>query len=104
MFAVIVIGGKQYTVAPKDVLEVEKLDAEEGKTLTFDNVLLVGSDGKTVVGTPSVKGASVTAKVLAQAKGDKLTVRRFKSKVRYRKAIGFRPRITRLEILSITAK
>ncbi len=102
MFAVVVIGGKQYRVAVGDVLEVERLEGAKGTALSFDRVLLV-SDGKsTKVGTPIVKGAVVKAKILEQGKGEKIAVRRYKSKVRYRKRRGFRPQITKLEIVSIT--
>jgi len=101
MFAVVLIAGKQYSVKAGDTIEVEKLVGKEGSTITFDSVLLVGDNGKTKIGTPLVKGASVKAKVLAQKKGEKIEVSRYKSKVRYRKHIGFRPLITQLEILAI---
>ena len=101
MFAVVDIQGKQYRVVKGDVLEVERLAGEDGKTVTFDRVLLVGDEKTTKIGTPTVKGAVVTAKILAQEKGEKLNIRRYKSKVRYRKSRGFRPQITKLEIVSV---
>jgi large subunit ribosomal protein L21 len=103
MFAVVAIGGKQYKVAQGDKVIVDKLAGSVGDTVTIDAVKLV-SDGKsTKVGTPTVKGAKVTAKIVAQGKGEKIDVRRFKSKVRERRHVGFRPQITTLEIASITA-
>jgi large subunit ribosomal protein L21 len=101
MFAVVAIGGKQYKVSPKDVVSVEKLDQKVGDTVTFESVLLFENDGKITVGAPNVKNVHVKAKVLSQEKGEKIAVRRFKSKVRHRKHTGFRPQITKLEILTI---
>lgn len=102
MFSIVSIGGKQYKVAKGEKVIVQRLDGEVGDTLTFDRVLLVADDGKTKIGTPTVKGATVTAKIVGQSQGEKLTVRRFKSKVRYRKIRGFRPQITTLEILTVS--
>ena len=101
MFAIVVISSKQYKVSKGDVILVDRLDEKEGATITFPDVLLVSEDGKIKVGKPTVKGVAVKAKVLAQEKGEKIDVMRFKSKVRYRKSIGFRPQYTRLEIISI---
>ncbi|SRR4030042_6719425 len=101
MFAVVAIAGKQYRVAPHEIIDVSSLEGNVGTSLTFDRVLLVSDGKKTVIGTPIVRGASVKAKIVAQAKGEKLNVRRYKQKVRYRKSRGFRPHVTKLEILSI---
>lgn len=101
MFAIVSIGSKQFKVAKGDVILVDKLAGLAGETLTFDNVLLVAGEGKAKVGTPTVKGAKITAKILAQEKGEKIDVRRYKSKVRERRHVGFRPLLTRLEILEI---
>jgi|SRR3989344_7860524 len=101
MLAVVQVGGKQYTVSPGDKLTVERLDGDVGRTLTFDQVMLTIDDKTTQVGTPVVDGVKVMAKILSQQKGEKLEVRRFKSKVRYRKHIGFRPQETTLEIVSV---
>jgi large subunit ribosomal protein L21 len=101
MFAVVEIAGKQYRVAINDVIDASYIGGKEGSTLTFDRVLLVSDGKKNRIGTPTVKGVAVKAKIVAQAKGEKLNVRRFKSKVRYRKSTGFRPLVTKLEILSI---
>ncbi len=101
MFAVVKIGNKQYKVSPKDTIVVDLLGGAEGETLEFADVLLV-SDGKKVsVGKPTVFGAKVTAKVLGNEKGEKVEIRRFKSKVRYRRHKGFRAQLTRLEITGI---
>lgn len=72
-----------------------------GDTVQFGEVLLMGDEQKTEVGTPFVRGASVSAKITDQGKGPKVTTARFKAKVRYRRRIGFRPLITKLEITSI---
>lgn len=102
MFAIVRIGNKQYKVAPRDVIEVQRLDAKEGDELTFDDVLLVTDGKKTKIGTPTVKGASVKVKVVGEFKGEKISVRRYKSKVRYRKATGFRAQLTRLEVTAVS--
>jgi large subunit ribosomal protein L21 len=101
MFAVVEIAGKQYRVAVGDVIDASYIEGKVGSTLTFDRVLMVSDDKKNHIGTPTVKGVSIKAKIVAQAKGEKLNVRRYKQKVRYRKSTGFRPLITKLEILSI---
>lgn len=103
MFAIIATGGKQYKVEKGMKLEVEKLDAEEGKTVKFEEVLLVEDGGKTSVGTPTVKGASVSAKVLSQKRGEKIVVFKMKAKKRYQKTQGHRQSLTELEITEIKA-
>lgn len=102
MFAIVIIAGKQYTVSPGDTVEVNRIEGSAGDSVTFDQVLLVSDNKKVTVGTPLVKGAVVKAKIIAQEKGDKISVRRYKSKVRYRKAIGFRSKLTKLEITAIS--
>ena len=101
MFAVVTIGGKQHKVAPKDIILVNQIEGKEGDTLEFSDVLLISDDKKVSVGKPLVKGAKVTAKVLGQEQGEKVTIRRFKHKVRYRRHAGFRAQLTRLEITGI---
>ncbi|MEK7141390.1 MAG: 50S ribosomal protein L21, partial [Patescibacteria group bacterium] len=76
---------------------------EVGDVVTLSEVLLIDEDGKTTLGTPTVKGASVEAKIDAQHRGEKIHVRRFKSKVRERRHIGFRAELTRLQITAIHA-
>jgi len=102
MFAVVEISGKQYIAAPGEKLIVDRVDGEVGATLTFDHVLLTSDGKKVTVGTPFVKGAKVTAKVDTQGKGEKLNVRRYKQKVRYRKSIGFRAQETGLTIVAVS--
>ncbi|MBU1186533.1 MAG: 50S ribosomal protein L21 [Acidobacteria bacterium] len=101
MFAVIKTGGKQYRVQKGDVLEVEKLDADNGKTITFDEVLLVESDGKTSIGTPLVKNASVKAEVVDTFKDKKVLVFKKKKRKQYRRTRGHRQELTRIRIESI---
>jgi large subunit ribosomal protein L21 len=101
MFAVVTISGKQYNVAKGDVLLVDKLEGEAGDTLNFDHVLLTSDKGVTNIGTPVVSGSVVKAKIVAQEKGEKIEIRRYKQKVRHRRKIGFRPLYTKLEIIAV---
>ena len=103
MFAIVRITGKQYKVSKNASIDVDRLDGEVGSQVTFPDVLLVNDDKKVTVGTPTVKGVTVKAKITDQGKGEKIQVRRFKSKVRYRRQIGFRAAKTTLEIVSIGA-
>lgn len=105
MIAVIKTGGKQYTVKEGDTLRVEKLEAEEGKNITFEEVLLVGKEdgASTQVGTPLVSGAKVEAKVVKHGRDSKVDVRKFKAKSRYYKRYGHRQPFTEVEITSISA-
>ena len=103
MYAIIESCGRQYKVAEGDVVFFEKLDAEEGKKVTFDNVVLV-SDGKKIeVGTPYVKGVKVEGKVVANGKGKKIIVYKYKAKKNYRRTQGHRQPYTKVEITSIKA-
>lgn len=101
MFAIIRTQGKQYIVQKGDKLVVPNMEGEVGQKVTLDEVLLVADDKKFTLGKPTIKGAHVDATIYAQGKGEKLHVRRYKSKVRYRKHIGFRATITTLEIIDI---
>jgi large subunit ribosomal protein L21 len=101
MQAIIETGGKQYLVAPKDKVVIEKLSASEGETVTFDKVLLVTSDKDTNVGKPYVAGTKVVGKVLSQRKGEKLVVFKYRAKSRYRRKIGHRQHETVIEIQTI---
>jgi large subunit ribosomal protein L21 len=101
MYAVVQTGGKQYSVAPGDWLEVEKLAGEVGDQITLDKVLLV-HDGETAhIGQPLVAGAQVKATVKAQHKGRKVTIFRYRAKQRYRRKRGHRQLLTRLHIDAI---
>ena len=101
-FAVIQTGGKQYLVTEGQVLKIERIkDAEEGKTITFDEILLVVDGKDTKIGAPFVDGAKVSAKVEGEAKGKKVTVLRYKPKKRYQKKKGHRQTHTTITITSI---
>ena len=101
MYAIIETCGKQYKVSEGDIVFFEKLDAEEGKKVKFDNVILI-SDGKKVeVGTPYVKGANVEGKVIAHGKAKKIIVFKYKAKKNYRRKQGHRQPYTKVEITSI---
>lgn len=102
MFAVVEISGKQYIATPGETIIVDRIDGDVGETVTFDRVFLVSGEKKVDVGTPTVKNAKVTAKIITKGKGEKLEVRRYKQKVRYRKHIGFRAHETKLEIVSVS--
>ena len=103
MFAVIETGGKQYKVCEGDVIFVEKLDVEEGATVTFDKVLVVSSDAGTVVGTPTVASASVNATVVKNGKGKKIYVMTYKPKKNEKRKMGHRQPYTKVEIVKVEA-
>ena len=103
MYAIIRTGGKQYRVSEGDVLNVEKLNVEEGQEVVFDEVLTVVNDGDVIVGAPTVAGAKVTAKVAKQGKADKIFVFKYRAKSNYRKRQGHRQPFTQVEITSIEA-
>jgi len=103
-YAVVETGGKQYRVAQGDVIDVERLAVEEGGIVELDRVLLLAEGGKVKVGTPTVEGAKVTADVLGEAKGKKVIVFKYKSKVRYRRKKGHRQIHTQLKIKDIVSQ
>ena len=103
MYAVIETGGKQYRVQEGDVVYVEKLDAEEGKTVDFSKVLLVSNEGNVVAGKPYVDGAKVEGTVLEQGKAKKVIVFKYKPKKNYRKKQGHRQPFTKVKIEKIFA-
>ena len=98
MFAIIETGGKQYKVAEGDIIFVEKLDVEEGATYTFDKVLALSQDDTFKSGAPYVEGASVTANVVKNGKGKKITVLRYKSKKNEKRKLGHRQPYTKVQI------
>jgi len=100
-FAVVETGGKQYKVKAGEVIDVEKLPAEAGDSVELDRVLLVSAGDQVTVGTPTVPGAKVRATVLAQERGQKVIVFKYKAKVRYRRKLGHRQDLTRLQINEI---
>ena len=103
MYAVIKTGGKQYRVQQGDVIFVEKLDAQANDAVTFDEVLLIGDGDQAEVGTPVVEGAKVEGKVLAQVKGKKIVVYKYKAKKNERKKQGHRQPYTKVEITAVNA-
>jgi large subunit ribosomal protein L21 len=101
IYAVIEIGGKQYKVAPKQTIEIERLGVPEGETVELDRVLFIGGDGDALVGNPIIKGAKVVATCLGEAKGEKVIVFRYKSKVRSRRKKGHRQTYTKILVNEI---
>lgn len=101
MYAIIESCGRQYKVAEGDVVFFEKLDVEEGKKVTFDKVVLVSEDKKVEVGAPYVKGVKVEGKVVANGKGKKILVYKYKAKKNYRRTQGHRQPYTKVEITKI---
>ena len=101
MKAIIVTGGKQYTVAEGDVIFVEKLGVEAEETVKFEQVLAVLDGENTKFGTPVVEGAAVEAKVVKNGKGKKITVFKYKPKKNEKKKIGHRQPYTKVEITKI---
>ena len=101
MYAIIESCGKQYKVAEGDVVFFEKLDVEEGKKVTFDNVVLVSDEKDIKVGAPYVKNASVEGTVVSHGKGKKIIVYKYKPKKNYRRTQGHRQPYTKVEIKSI---
>jgi len=102
VYAIIQTGGKQYRVQQGDIIFVEKLDVEAETVVNFD-VLLLGGEKKLTVGKPVVAGAKVEGKVIAQTRGEKIIVYKYKSKKNYRRKMGHRQPYTKVEITSIQA-
>lgn len=101
MYAIIEACGKQYKVAQGDVVFFEKLEAEEGKTVKFDKVILMSDDDKIEVGNPYVKNAVVKGKVISHGKGKKILVFKYKAKKNERVKQGHRQPYTKVEITDI---
>jgi len=101
MFAVIKTGGKQYKVAPDDVLRVEKLAGEPGDIVELDAVLMLGGESGTTLGTPLVAGATVAAEVVQQTRADKIVVFKKQRRKHYRRRHGHRQEETVLRIAEI---
>ncbi len=102
MYAVIETGGKQYRVQEGDVLYIEKLGADVDSTVTFDQVMAVGKEDGVVVGKPTVDGAKVTAKVLQNGRGKKITVFTYRAKKNSKRKMGHRQPFTKVQVESIT--
>ncbi|MBU3896164.1 50S ribosomal protein L21 [Patescibacteria group bacterium] len=101
MLAVFKTGGKQYKVSIGDKLKIEKIEAKEGDLVVFPEVLLLDNGKSVEIGNPFVKEAKVEAKVLKQAKGDKITIYKYKPKKRYQKKMGHRQLYTEIEITKL---
>ena len=103
-FAIIKTGGKQYKVSASKILEIEKIDAEVGKTLKFKNVLLLNDDKNTEVGSPNIEGASVEAKLLENVKDRTILVFHKRRRKHSRKKNGHRQRHSKIQIKKILSK
>ena len=103
-FAIIETGGKQYKVSASKILEIEKIDAEIGKTLKFKNVLLLNDDKNTEVGSPNIEGASVEAKLLENVKDRTILVFHKRRRKHSRKKNGHRQRHSKIQITKILSK
>lgn len=102
MYAIIAAGGKQYRVSQGDVIYIEKVNQDVDSTIAFD-VLMVENDGNVKVGNPVIAGAKVEGKVLAQVKGEKIIIYKYKSKKNYHRKAGHRQPYTKVEITAINA-
>jgi len=103
MYAIIETGGKQYQVKEGDILFVEKMEVAEDETITIDKVLAVGGDDGITVGSPVLEGANVTAKVLKNGKGKKITVFTYRPKKGSKRKLGHRQPYSKIQIAAINA-
>ncbi len=101
--AVIKIGGAQELVSEGDTLTIPKIEGKEGSRYTVRDVLLTTSAGKVKIGTPTVSGAQVTVKILKHGKGEKVEIRKFRAKSRYRRKRGHRQPVTKVKVEKIKA-
>ena len=102
-FAIVQAGGKQYRVSAGDTIRVESLPADQGDTVTLDDVLMISHDGDVIVGTPTIEGATVAAEVVAKGKDKKIVILKFKAKTRYRRKNGHRQHYTDLRVTNISS-
>ena len=100
MYAIIAAGGKQYRVSQGDVIYIEKVNQDVDSTISFD-VLMVENNGDVKVGNPVIAGAKVEGKVVAQVKGEKIIIYKYKSKKNYHRKAGHRQQYTKVEITAI---
>jgi len=103
IYAVLETGGKQYRVAPGETVEIDRLEAEAGKPVTFDRVLFVANEGKFSVGAPTVPKASITADVVEHFRGEKKIAFKMKRRKGYHRTVGHRQELTRIKISGIKA-
>ncbi len=101
MYAILETGGKQYRVAPGDLLEVDRLEAETGKPMVLDRVLFVANEGQFSVGTPTVANASVVADIVEHIRGEKKVAFKMKRRKGYHRTVGHRQEMTRIKISEI---
>lgn len=104
MFAIIELGGKQHKVTKGDILDIELVVTEAGKTFTTERVFLVGEGEKATIGQPYVEGASVELKVLEHGKGDKVVIFKKKPKKRYEVLKGHRQPYSKVEVTKVLVK
>ena len=103
MYAVIRTGGKQYKVAPQDVLQIEKIEGAAGDAVRFSDVLMVGGEGEPRFGSPLISGAAVSAEVVEQGRGPKIIIFKKRRRQNYRRKRGHRQDLTTVRILEIFA-
>ena len=102
MYAVIKTGGKQYRVAPQDIIEIEKLPGDLGAKVEFADVLMVGGEGEPRVGAPTIAGAMVTAEVVRQGRGEKVIIFKKRRRHTFRRKKGHRQELTTVRITGIS--
>ena len=102
MYAVIKTGGKQYKVAPGDVLKVETLTGDVGAKISFDEVLLIADGDKQTVGAPLIKGGTVAGEIVSHGRGDKIRIIKHRRRKHYHKEQGHRQNFTEVKITGIT--
>lgn len=101
MYAVIKTGGKQYRVSTGDIISVEKLPGEVGDEVDINDVLMIGGDKEPIIGSPTIKGAKVSAVITEQDKGKKITILKYKRRKGYRRKQGHRQYYTKVKINGI---
>jgi large subunit ribosomal protein L21 len=102
VYAVFRTGGKQYRARQGERVRIERLKADVGDAIAFDEVLLVGEGASVKVGAPLVKGGKVEGKVVSQGRGDKITIIKFKRRAHYKRVKGHRQPFTEVEITAIS--
>lgn len=103
MYAIIVAGGKQHRVMQGEYLRVEKIDAEEGAKIDFDQVLMIGDGDRVTVGAPLIEGAVVSATVKSHGRGEKVRIIKFRRRKHHRKQMGHRQHYTEILITDISS-
>jgi large subunit ribosomal protein L21 len=103
MYAVVKTGGKQYRVSAGEKLKIEQIPADIGAEIVLGEVLMVSNGDDVTMGAPLISGATVTAKVLSQGRGDKVHIFKMRRRKHYRKSQGHRQNFTEIEILAVSA-